>query len=202
MINYSLIKNIDGWCSQEKMTKMVSLIMATKPKNVVEIGVFYGKSLICQALALKKNQSGKIYGIDSWDVADCLRHMIDVNSIEWWSQLNYEEIYLQCMKNIQDCGVEHFSHIFRGNSEMTLPYINFPIDILHIDGNHEEIPACENVLMYVPKIKQGGFLWFNDANWEQSKKAIDLVENKYKMVLIDKAKSDDPNNFCNLYLKI
>lgn len=54
MINYNLVKNIEGWCSQEKMIKMVSLILATKPERVVEIGVFYGKSLICQALALKK----------------------------------------------------------------------------------------------------------------------------------------------------
>jgi len=80
--------------------------------------------------------------------------------------------------------------------------IDFEIDILHIDGNHEEISSCRDVELYVPKLKTGGYLWFDDANWKETKKAINLIENTYKLKLIDKAYSDDPNNYCNLYIKI
>jgi cephalosporin hydroxylase len=202
MINYNLVKGIEGWCSTEKMTKMTSLILATKPQRVVEIGVFYGKSLICQALAMKKNKIGKIYGIDSWNPIDCLMHMTNENDIKWWSSLNYDMIYDQCITNIRESETEHFVHILKDNSMNVANNINFPIDILHIDGNHEALSACQNVSLYVPKIKSGGFLWFNDADWEQSKKAIELIEQNFKLQLIDKAKSDDINNHCNLYIKL
>lgn len=202
MINYDIVKNIEGWCSHDKMTKMSSLILATKPAHVVEIGVFYGKSLICQALSLRKNRCGKIYGIDSWNVADSLTYMTDENSINWWSSLNYDLIYESCIQNIQNSNTEHFVHILKSNSVDCIRNIDFPIDILHIDGNHEELASCHDVRLYVPKIKQGGFLWFNDANWHQSKKAIELIENQFHLQLIDKAQSEDPNNFCNLYIKV
>lgn len=202
MINYNLVKNIDGWCSQEKMVKMTSLILATKPQKVVEIGVFYGKSLICQAMALKKNKLGKIYGIDAWDAAFATQYMTNDIDINWWNTINYDHVYDTFCSNITEAGVEYFVDIIKDNSNNALSYINFEIDILHIDGNHEELPSCENVLNYVPKIKKHGFLWFNDANWSQSRKAIDLIENKYQLQLIDKAQSEDPNNFCNLYIKL
>lgn len=202
MINYEIVKNIDGWCSQEKMTKMVSLILATKPQKVVEIGVFYGKSLICQALALKKNKMGKIYGIDSWNAFDSTQYMVNEHDIGWWNSLNYDIVYDTACANIKDAGVEYFVDIIKDNSNNSVDSINFEIDILHIDGNHEELAACENVINYVPKIKQHGFLWFNDANWAQSKKSIELIENYFQLKLIDKAVSEDPNNFCNLYIKL
>lgn len=202
MINYDLIKNIDGWCSNEKMNKMVSLILATKPQCIVEIGVFYGKSFLCQALALKKNKFGKIYGIDSWNASDCISYMTDAVSINWWNSLNYDMIYDQFLENIRNCEVEHFTHILKGKSIDCINHIDFPIDILHIDGNHEELSSCKDVLVYIPKLKQGGFLWFNDANWHQSKKAVDLIENHFQLKLLDKAQSEDPNNYCNLYIKL
>lgn len=202
MINYDIVKNIEGWCSHDKMTKMSSLILATKPTHVVEIGLFYGKSLICQALSLRKNRKGKIYGIDSWNTVDCIEYMTEENAINWWSSLDLDQIYSKCLENIQDLKLEPFVHIYKGRSNDCINYIDFEIDILHIDGNHEELSSCQDVLNYVPKIKHGGFLWYNDANWVQSKQAIDLIENKFEMKLIDKAQSEDPNNFCNLYMRI
>jgi len=79
--------------------------------------------------------------------------------------------------------------------------INYEIDILHIDGNHEEESSCKDVELYLPRVKKGGYVWFDDANWHQTQKAINLLQNKFNCKLIDKAKSDDPNNFCNLYIK-
>ena len=72
MINYENIRKIDGWCTDDKIEKMINLIISTKPTNVVEIGVYHGKSLVCQALALKENSYGKICAIDPWNKKDAI----------------------------------------------------------------------------------------------------------------------------------
>lgn len=202
MNELNLIKNIEGWCSDDKISKMSDLILATKPKTIVEIGVFYGKSLICQSLALKKNGDGKIYGIDPWNVVESIKYMSEQDTIKWWSELNYENIYQKCLCNVIDFQVEDYVEIIKNSAVNAIDKIDFDIDILHIDGNHEEKSSYKDVALYVPKMKRGGFLWFNDANWSQCKKSISLIENTYNCQLIDKALSDDPNNYCNLYVKL
>lgn len=201
-MNYDLIKNIDGWCSQEKMTKMYNLIIDTNPSCLVEIGVFGGKSLLVQAFGLRENQKGIIHGIDSWNIKDCLSGMKLEEHINWWSNLDYEKIYNGCIRAIEENKMEKYIELHKMTSEEYSKIIDFEIDILHIDGNHEEESSCKDVELYVPKVKHGGYIWFDDIGWKQTEKAVNLLETKYKCKLIDSAMSDDLNNWCNLYQKI
>lgn len=201
MINYNNIKQINGWCSDEKIDKMIKLILDKKPTNIVEIGVYCGKSLICQALALKENNIGKIYGIDSWDSSDCTEFEQNATALEWWSKLNLNDIYQDCLCNIQKNDVEKFVQICKMKSSEFINNIDFEIDILHIDGNHNEISACRDVNLYLPKIKKGGYIWFDDALWTTTQSAIKLMETEHNCVLIDKAYWEDKFNYCSLYQK-
>ena len=201
MINYNIINKLEGWCSIDKCEKLYNLIIKTRPSKLVEIGVFGGKSLIVQALGLKKNNHGIIHGIDSWNRKDCINGMTKEEDIIWWNNINYEKIYNGCIEAVSRHNVEDFVKIHKITSEQYSKVIDFEIDILHIDGNHEELASCQDVNLYISKIKSGGYLWFDDAAWPQTQKAIDIIENHYKLELIDQASSDDINNFCNLYYK-
>lgn len=196
-----IIDKLHGWCSHDKCIKLYDLTLKIKPLNVVEIGVFGGKSLLSQAFALKDNNYGLIHGIDSWKASDCVSGMSHNDSINWWNSLNYESIYSDCLNAIKTNNLNKYVKIYRMSSKEFIDILNFDIDILHIDGNHEEENSCMDVELYLPKVKTGGYVWFDDANWHQTQKAINLIENKFKCRLIDKAQSDDPNNFCNLYIK-
>ena len=127
--------------------------------------------------------------------------MTEENSINWWQNLDYTKIYNGCINSIVNNNLEDFVKIHRLTSLEYSTKIDFEIDILHIDGNHEEESSCRDVELYLPKVKKGGYIWFDDANWYQTQKAISLIENKFGCKLVDKAASDDPNNFCNLYIK-
>lgn len=197
-----IINPLEGWCSYDKSNKLYNLIIKERPTYVVEIGVFGGKSLISQAFALKDNKHGIIIGIDPWKLNDCILYMDDTEAINWWSKLDYDYIYNSCINAINANNLNDYVKLFKLNSSECLKYIDFQIDILHIDGNHEELSSCNDVDMYLPKVRSGGFIWFDDANWKQTQKAIKLIKNKYNCKLIDKAKSDDPNNFCSLYVKL
>lgn len=198
----NIINSLDGWCSFEKCNKLYNLIIQTRPMHLVEIGVFGGKSLLSQAFALKDNQMGIIHGVDSWAITDCTDGMKDPAAINWWSTLDYEKIYNGCITAINTNNLQNYIQLHKTTSEEYINLIDYEIDILHIDGNHEEEHSCKDVELYLPKVKYGGYIWFDDANWSQTQKAVQLIENKYRCKLIDKAQSDDPNNFCNLYVKL
>lgn len=201
MIDYSILTNLEGWCSIEKAEKLYKLIKKIQPSTVVEIGVFAGKSLIIQACALKENNHGIIHGIDSWSNEDCIHGMTDKIHMNWWNNIDYQQIYDQCISAIHLYEVEKFIKIHKLSSQKFINSVDFEIDILHIDGNHEEYSSCHDVNFYIPKIKSGGYLWFDDAAWPQTQKAVSIIENHFKLELIDRAQSDDSNNFCNLYYK-
>lgn len=198
----NIINSLDGWCSPQKCTKLYDLIVKTRPTNLVEIGVFGGKSLLSQAFALKDNNHGIIHGIDSWKANDCINGMQQEAAINWWNNLNYDKIYNGCVNAINANNLQNYICLHKMSSEEYSKLIDFEIDILHIDGNHEEEHSCKDVELYLPKVKSGGYIWFDDANWHQTQKAVGLIENKFKCQLVDKAQSEDPNNYCNLYIKV
>jgi len=91
-LNFSKIASLEGWCSFDKANKLYQLVIENKPKVIVEIGVFGGKSLFSQALALQENNFGKIYGIDPWSKEASIENLKDPIDIKWWSELDYDFI--------------------------------------------------------------------------------------------------------------
>ncbi len=202
MIDFSLIKNIEGWCSEEKSNKMYDLIINTKPKTIVEIGVFGGKSLLPQAFALKENGMGIIHGVDSWQKEDCVRGMKSELDINWWSSIDYDKIYDGCVNGIKENNLQEYVKLHRMSSEEYSFMIDYSIDILHIDGNHEEESSCRDVQLYFPKVVSGGYIWLDDINWKQMQRAVTMIEKEYGCKFIDNARSTDLFDTCNLYQKI
>ena len=49
---------------------------------------------------------------------------------------------------------------------------NKKIDILHIDGNHNEMNVSRDILLYLPLIKKNGYIIMDDTNWDSIKKSI------------------------------
>lgn len=191
-----------GWCSAEKATKFIEIISEYKPEICIEIGVFGGSSLIPQAMALKENNKGIIYGIDPWTNDSALEEMISEEHREWWGKLNLEDIYKHCLENISKYHVNGFCNIIKNKSENVVNlFKDDSVDILHIDGNHSETLSYKDVTLYFPKVKIGGFIFFDDIWWTEidnkvtTRKAISyLFENCEKFDLV--------NNDCLILKKI
>lgn len=196
------LPNIHGWCSPEKATKFIEIILEHKPDICVEIGVFGGSSLVPQAMALKENNKGIIYGIDPWANDSALEEMISKEHRDWWEKLNLENIYKHCLDNIAKYNVSGFCNIVKNKSENVVDlFKDNSIDILHIDGNHSEALSYKDATLYFPKVKIGGFIFFDDIWWTEvdnkvtTRKAISyLLENCEKIDLV--------NNDCLILKKI
>jgi hypothetical protein len=171
------LRLIEGWCTPEKADKMMDLIYDTHPQICVEIGVFGGSSIFPTAKALKYLGAGVVYAIDPWLNEECVKgYAPDDPNYSWWLQAPLPNIYQHFLNNLQRYDLFAYCPILRMTSAWAVKlFPNESIDILHIDGNHTEDLALEDVMNYLPKVKQGGYIWFDDANWRTTRKAVQYL---------------------------
>lgn len=194
-------QQIVGWCSPEKAEKLMDLIHETGPKVCVEIGVFGGASVFPMAAALKFQNNGLIYGIDPWSAEDCREGFAedDANAL-WWSSLDHEKIYRDFLKVMERHKLDSYTRVMRMNSKTAVLYFeNDSIDILHIDGNHSAEVSLGDVKMFYPKLKTGGYLWFDDADWHETTSTVRFLKEGLNLEL-DLPRS--VGNHCLLFKKL
>lgn len=173
--------HLEGWCSKEKASVMIDFVMMLNAKTVVEIGVFGGKSLIPMAFAVKElGYHGKVYGIDPWSPDASMQGMDGVNK-SWWGNLNHDMILHQLKNKISHFGLSHHIVLIRNTSEAAPTIPN--IDILHIDGNHSDDSSMIDVTKWVPQVRKGGLIFFDDITWSNGGKAVSwLDENCVRLI--------------------
>jgi predicted O-methyltransferase YrrM len=167
------LPTIEGWCEKDKALKLYEIIREVKPDLCVEIGVFGGSSLIPQALALKHNNKGTIAGIDPWNNNSAIEEMENLANKNWWGQVDLQGVYDRFLNKLKIYEVEQFCKIIRRKSNQAVSrFDDSSIDVLHIDGNHCEKLAYEDSVMYYPKVKTGGYIFFDDIGWTENSQTI------------------------------
>ena len=169
-----------GWCFDEKRKLIHNLVKTTHSKVCVEIGVYKGSSLFAFAEILE-TIGGKITGIDPWSFE------MSKNDIETADKIYEDYFYNQLLK-----GQETFDIIYNGVSNIVsnndisktitllrkpsedafIEFENESIDIIHIDGNHNEMNVSRDILLYLPLVKKGGYIVMDDSDWNSVKKSI------------------------------
>ena len=156
---------------------MIDLVLEVEPEVCVEIGVFGGGSVYPVAETLKFLGKGTIICIDPWDKIECIKYydpLVDQVNLKWWGSLNMNRIYGSYLNMIKKFELDSVCKTIRASSEKAAPDIE-TIDILHIDGNHCEIPSTLDVMLYLPKVRSGGYIWMNDSLWAERQDAVDLL---------------------------
>jgi len=171
--SYMAMDQLDGWCSKEKASILIDFIMLLRAKTIVEIGVFGGKSLVPMALALKGMGNGTIYGVDPWTQEASIVGMDGANK-DWWGHLDHDMIYRNLVSKIKTFDLEHNVVLIR-DSSINAPAIS-NIDILHIDGNHSDEAAMIDVTKWVPYVRKGGLIIFDDINWNNKGLAVQWLD--------------------------
>ncbi len=168
---FSLLK---GWSELSQVLELVNVIWEEKPKRCLEVGVFSGRGLIPIGLALKKiSADSYIVGLDPWNSIACCEYENEANR-EWWSKVDLNEIYRELMETIFRLGLENVALTLRARSQDAYWMFN-DLDLLIIDGNHSEEISCQDVTLYLPRVKSGGLVSFDDTTWESTQKALQMV---------------------------
>jgi hypothetical protein len=170
---------LEGWCTEEKALQLVDLVLEIEPQVCVDIGVFGGSSLFPIALSLKYLNQGIVFGIDPWDKLECIRYYDPLNKKDqencaWWGNLDLNRVYKSYLENLRRFGLESYCTTLKLTSEKAASAIP-PIDLLHIDGNHSALVFTQDVRLYLPKVRAGGYILLNDALCVEAQQAIDLL---------------------------
>jgi len=153
----SELKN--SWCSVEKINLLMDLILLTQPEICVEIGAFTGSSILPIASTLKYINSGEIFAIDAWSNAEATKYLTDNDPNKlWWSQLDMKLIHdsYRFLMNKWSLG-GYYTEIFKPSTE-AIHDVPGEIDFLHLDGDYSEIGSLQDVELYLPKVKSGGYI--------------------------------------------
>lgn len=166
-----------GGCPIDKALIMGKAVIDHQLRNCVEIGVWRGRSLVPLAVATKYT-NGSAYGIDPYTphnmmecdapdhVMQALPQVID--------QINFEDVY----NSVRNLFIPEYPNcsIIRTPAIDAISQIDFPIDLLHIDGNHDRDLVTTDIRLYVPKVRLGGWIIMDDINWESVISTLQLLE--------------------------
>ena len=154
---------ISGWCSAQKSRTLASLIIGTRPKITLEIGVWHGKSCIPMAMAHQHILTGKVIAVDPWSAGCSVAGQVNPADKEWWNRQDiHEQAFHAFEVKVASLNLKEYVEIHRMHSDEFDPPEG--IGLLSIDGNHGE-QAIRDVERYAPKVKSGGFLIADDVNW-------------------------------------
>jgi len=183
-IQIAATEPLDGWCPLDKAVELAEMVLAEKPKLIVEIGVFGGRSIIPMALAAKVNDNDpQVIGIDPWAVGPVLEGTNSKENDLYWSSLDLEKIFADYERNLVKFGVAHFTLTLRMTDEFACHHFKpESIDFLHIDGNHSPEVSMRYVTQWVPLVKPGGVIIFDDVLWDSQKGAVEILERSFRRV--------------------
>lgn len=178
------LNDIHGWCPVEKAHYLIDLVQQCQAKAFVELGVFGGRSLLPVALAMKNLGNDEfIIGVDSWTVTPCLEGNNDAANNDWWSAINYDNMYSYTIDLMKKYNLENSVKLYRTTSAQYAKYLGDNcLDMLHQDSNHSTEVTCNEVELYCKKVKVGGLWVFDDTDWPTTQQAqINLVAHGYEL---------------------
>lgn len=191
------IPPLEGWTKPDRACEMAELVIEAKPRVIVEIGTFGGRSAIAMAFALRENNDGgRIYCIDPWRLEYAQEGEWKDNQ-EWWEKnIQLHEIHRKCMDAIWGHNIDNWLVVIRAASQHV--HQLFPkIDLLLIDGNHSEVASLRDAELYVPKVVRGGLILADDQDWSIPQDGK-LIKSTEKAVQFIKAGADPVKQIGNM----
>lgn len=132
---------------------LYGLTRSMKPEVCVEIGSARGRSACFIGMALKENGQGKLYAIDPHARTE-------------WNDSEFVHTYDIMRRNLKTLGVDEEVEILRQTSDQAAKSWHRPIDMIFIDGDHSYAAVKRDWDLFVPYVREFGFVIFHDTLWE------------------------------------
>jgi predicted O-methyltransferase YrrM len=173
------INSMEGWCTGFKANIISNLTKKIQDNNgsctAIEIGVFGGRSLL--ALGYQLNQPSHVFGVDPYSAQESVNHQIEQANINYWSHVDYNKIKNGAFNGIRE-KQDVISMLVMTSAQASKLFADGLFDVIHLDGNHSEETSCMDVELWFSKLKKGGYWIMDDANWETTQRAINLLKEK------------------------
>lgn len=173
---------------------LFSLVVSTRARRVIEIGRFRGFSTIALAGGLRLLREG-------WEETSMAKARPDVD----YARHESKEVMLvsidpnpteEARSRVESIGASEYVKFIDASSADAAAYVSGECDLLFVDGDHSFEGCWQDVLLYAPKLRVGGYMvlhdyfgWWgpNGENGSPIKKVCDMVVDtgEFEHVLID-----------------
>ncbi len=157
-----------GWCNFEKATTLAAIVVALRPKVVVELGVWMGGSAIPIAIALRAIGAGQLIAIDAWSVDASISGQDAEAHRKWWGETMGDEGHAHALETfVRRLEKQHITaeHCLIRKQRTDQAEVPLSIDLLHHDANHGP-QAVADIERWTPPIRVGGLLILDDLDWD------------------------------------
>lgn len=163
--NYE-IRNL-GWNVDHELFK--TLINQTQPKNILELGSWYGSSAICMGNIIKElNIDTKIVCVDTWLGS---KEFIGLHEADNTRQLlptfGYPNAYYQFLANICYYNLQDIIIPFPQTSSTACKWLkeqNSKFELIYIDGSNDSIDVYYDIIHAWSLLKDNGIVFGDDYN--------------------------------------
>src|SRR5690242_13530514 len=139
------LKRMNGWCGPEKALAFLNLVREIRPNICVDVGVFAGKSTLSMAYGLREIGSGIVVGVDAWEKSLCTFDSDEATRHWWGENVDLEAIYREFLGHCVDTQLSKYIRVLRMSSWCAARYLEAEVDLLHIDGSHDEFSSSSDV---------------------------------------------------------
>jgi MMP 1-O-methyltransferase len=147
----ALIADVPGWLSDEEGEALYELARACSARGViVEIGSWKGKSTICLGLGSRAGSGVRIFAVDP----------------------HADHRHGEFKDNIERAGIADLVTPVKGLSQEVAGGFHESIELLFVDGSHEEALVREDFDEWVPKVVDGGIVAFHDTTWHDGPRKV------------------------------
>jgi MMP 1-O-methyltransferase len=146
-----LIADVPGWLTDEEGEALYELAKRCSGRGaIVEIGSWKGKSTICLGLGSKAGSSVRVYAIDP--------------------HADYR--FGDFKANVERAEIAELVTPIPSLSQAAANDFHEPIELLFVDGSHDEALVREDFDKWVPKVVDGGWVAFHDTTWTSGPRRV------------------------------
>ena len=133
--------------SEREQELLFETLLSALPDHpvIVELGVCNGKTAILLAY-LARGLGGHYIGVDNWSL---------------------EGTYGEVSDHLYNCGFDGYADLLVGSTH-DVPLPTMPIDFLLIDAGHQESAVSIDCERWIPRVRPGGLVAFDDYPTEQT----------------------------------
>ncbi len=147
---------------------MQQVFQAAKPKLIVEVGSWKGRSAVWWAEQMRDAQiDGAVICIDTW--LGGLDHITRPKGADWkidkYFKHGYSTLYYQFLANICAKGVQDWIVPIPTTSNIGarwLQHHNLMADLIYVDASHDEDDVYDDLRNYWKALKNGAFMCGDD----------------------------------------
>jgi hypothetical protein len=188
----SVPADFGGGSGLAKALTSAALIIRHDLTSYVEIGVYRGRSLLPVAAAFGYFGRGSAVGIDPWSSSAATQqdlHLFPPAAAtvnDFVSGLDWDGMFDEVLRQIAAQGVEAHCTLIRARASAAVArFADRSVDLLHVDGNHDQAAVLEDLDNYLPKVMLGGFVILDDVSWESVRAAGRRLDSDHQLLFVD-----------------